>query len=33
MTGFADFNPAHFHWSLDGGIATIRLTGRTARTR
>jgi enoyl-CoA hydratase/carnithine racemase len=26
MTGFADFNPAHFHWSLDGGIATIRLT-------
>jgi len=26
MTGFADFNPAHFHWSLDGGIATIRLS-------
>jgi enoyl-CoA hydratase/carnithine racemase len=26
MTGFADFNPAQFHWSLDVGIATIRLS-------
>jgi enoyl-CoA hydratase/carnithine racemase len=25
MTGFANFCPKHSHWSLDGGIATIRL--------
>ena len=25
MTGFADFAPQHFHWSLACGVATVRL--------
>ncbi len=25
MSGFADFNPKHFHWSLADGVGTIRL--------